>query len=64
MYMSFVAALAARSHHPTSTTSQTLESLKSFPATAEYRINVEKVTNYRLKVPCPPDTTSLPLTVQ
>merc|ERR1711990_931225 len=29
---------------------QTLDSLKTIPSTAEYRINVEKVTNYRLKV--------------
>merc|ERR1711934_665588 len=28
----------------------TLEALKDIPASAEYRINVEKITNYRLKV--------------
>merc|ERR1712178_178511 len=29
---------------------KTLEDLKAIPSSAEYRINVEKITNYRLKV--------------
>jgi len=28
----------------------TLESIQAIPASAEYRVNVEKITNYRLKV--------------
>merc|ERR1711871_427165 len=29
---------------------KTLEDVKALPADAEYRVNVEKITNYRLKV--------------
>merc|ERR1740130_1290649 len=38
---------------------QQLEDLKAIPSTAEYRINVEKIANYRLKLVAEKDSTDV-----